>query len=214
MREFWLKDEKNAINMLLPVSLPSYEIDYGNDIETISASNVGDINIAGHRKLSTVVLKCFFPENEYVFSNKTLNSAVEYVNVIKKWVDDKAIVRFIISDGVSTKINEQYYIESIVYSEDGQSNGDINYTITLREFRKMQAKKASSSAASENSKRDSAKSEAKSKKYTVVAGDNLSKISRKMYGDASKWKKIYDANKALIGKNPNIIFPGQTYSIP
>lgn len=210
MREFWLKDDKNAINLLLPVSLPSYEIDYGNDIETINSSNVGDINIAGHRKLSTVVLKCFFPENDYVFSNKTLNSAFDYVNVIKKWIDNKTVVRFIISDGISTKINEQYYIESIVYSEDGQSNGDINYSITLREFRKIQAKKATS----ENGKRDSAKSEAKSNKYTVVAGDNLSKISRKMYGDASKWKKIYDANKAVIGKNPNIIFPGQIYSIP
>ena len=45
-------------------------------------------------------------------------------------------------------------------------------------------------------------------------GDSLSAISRKMYGDASKWKKIYEANKGVIGKNPNLIYPGQKYTIP
>lgn len=215
MYEFWLKDEKNNIDLLLPVSLPSYDIDYGNDIETISSSNVGDINIAGHRKLSTVVLKCFFPQNEYIFSKQSESNAIDYVNIVKKWIDDKSIIRLIISDGTSTKINNQFYIESINYSEDGQSNGDINYSITLREYRQMQAKSIiSQSAIAVNKKRESVKTDPKSKKYTVVSGDNLSKISRKMYGDASKWKKIYDANKSVIGKNPNIIYPGQVYSIP
>lgn len=44
--------------------------------------------------------------------------------------------------------------------------------------------------------------------YTVKAGDTLSKISAKYYGDASKYTKIYEANKDRI-KNPNIIFEGQ-----
>ena len=42
----------------------------------------------------------------------------------------------------------------------------------------------------------------------------MSANSRKMYGDASKWKKIYEANKGVIGKNPNLIYPGQKYTIP
>ena len=49
--------------------------------------------------------------------------------------------------------------------------------------------------------------------YTVVAGDSLSKIAKKLYGDSSKWKKIYEANKDLI-KNPDLIHPGQTFKIP
>jgi uncharacterized protein YidB (DUF937 family) len=51
------------------------------------------------------------------------------------------------------------------------------------------------------------------KTYTVVAGDSLSKIAKKFYGDANKWKKIFEANKDLI-KNPDLIKPGQTFKIP
>ena len=46
------------------------------------------------------------------------------------------------------------------------------------------------------------------KVYTVKAGDTLSKISAKFYGDSSKYKKIFEANKDRI-KNPNMIYEGQ-----
>jgi len=49
--------------------------------------------------------------------------------------------------------------------------------------------------------------------YTVVAGDNLSKIAKNFYGDANKWKKIFEANRDII-KNPDLIKPGQTLKIP
>lgn len=35
-----------------------------------------------------------------------------------------------------------------------------------------------------------------------------------VYGKSAKWKKIYDANKKKIGKDPNRIFPGQELVIP
>lgn len=52
-----------------------------------------------------------------------------------------------------------------------------------------------------------------SEAYTVVAGDTLSKISKHFYGDASKWKDIWEANKAQI-KNPDLIQIGQVLTIP
>ncbi|WP_187262583.1 LysM peptidoglycan-binding domain-containing protein [Pontibacter beigongshangensis] len=50
--------------------------------------------------------------------------------------------------------------------------------------------------------------------YTVSSGDSLSKIAKKFYGDAGSWKKIYEANKATIGSNPDLIKPGQQFVIP
>ena len=47
----------------------------------------------------------------------------------------------------------------------------------------------------------------------VVAGDSLSKIAKREYGDASQWKKIHEANKDTI-KNPDLIHPGQTLRLP
>ena len=49
--------------------------------------------------------------------------------------------------------------------------------------------------------------------YTVAAGDSLSKISKKLYGDANQWKRIFEANRDQI-KNPDLIHPGQKLKIP
>lgn len=51
------------------------------------------------------------------------------------------------------------------------------------------------------------------KTYVVVKGDSLSKIAKREYGDASKWHRIYEANRDVI-KDPDLIYPGQELKIP
>ncbi len=51
------------------------------------------------------------------------------------------------------------------------------------------------------------------KKHVVVKGDSLSKIAKREYGDANKWRRIYEANKDHI-KDPDLIYPGQQLKIP
>jgi nucleoid-associated protein YgaU len=50
--------------------------------------------------------------------------------------------------------------------------------------------------------------------YVVKPGDSLSKISKDVYDNASRYKKIYEANKDVIGSNPDLIKPGQKLTIP
>lgn len=50
--------------------------------------------------------------------------------------------------------------------------------------------------------------------YTVQAGDTLSAIALKFYGDASQYMVIYEANKKLIGDDPDLIKVGQDLVIP
>lgn len=50
--------------------------------------------------------------------------------------------------------------------------------------------------------------------YTVAKGDSLSKIAKAHYGRLDKWRLIYEANKAVIGPNPDLIKPGQVLTIP
>jgi nucleoid-associated protein YgaU len=52
------------------------------------------------------------------------------------------------------------------------------------------------------------------KKHVVVKGDTLSGIAKKYYNDAGKYMKIYEANKDVIGSNPDLIKPGQELIIP
>jgi LysM repeat protein len=49
--------------------------------------------------------------------------------------------------------------------------------------------------------------------YTVRPGDTLSLISRHFYGTTSKWRWIYQANRAKIS-NPDSIFAGEKLTIP
>lgn len=51
------------------------------------------------------------------------------------------------------------------------------------------------------------------KYYTVVSGDNLSKISKAQYGDPNKYMVIFDANKPML-THPDKIYPGQVLRIP
>lgn len=57
------------------------------------------------------------------------------------------------------------------------------------------------------------KAEPESKMYTVKSGDSLSKIAKEMYGDASKYPVIFEANKPML-KDPDKIYPGQVLRIP
>ena len=49
--------------------------------------------------------------------------------------------------------------------------------------------------------------------YVVVQGDSLSKIAKREYGDADKWRQIFEANRDLI-KDPDLIHPGQKLRLP
>jgi len=49
--------------------------------------------------------------------------------------------------------------------------------------------------------------------HKVVAGDTLSKIALKYYGNGNDYMKIFEANKDKL-KDPNKIFPGQELIIP
>ncbi len=49
--------------------------------------------------------------------------------------------------------------------------------------------------------------------HEVVAGDTLSKIAAKYYGDPTMYMTIFDANKDML-TNPDLIKVGQKLRIP
>jgi NitT/TauT family transport system substrate-binding protein len=57
------------------------------------------------------------------------------------------------------------------------------------------------------------KASSTAQEYTIAAGDTLSMLALRYYGNAQKWPKIYEANKNTV-KNPHYIYIGQKITIP
>lgn len=60
---------------------------------------------------------------------------------------------------------------------------------------------------------ESGSSSTATKIVEVKPGDSLSKIAKREYGDANKWRLIFEANTDIL-KNPDLIHPGQKLKIP
>jgi nucleoid-associated protein YgaU len=55
---------------------------------------------------------------------------------------------------------------------------------------------------------------ASAESYVVKPGDTLRSIAEDRYGDASQWPRIYDANRDVIGPDPDALNAGTTLTIP
>lgn len=208
MKEFWLKNELNKQYLRLPVTPSNFNISKGNRIEVVNITELGDLNIVGTTTLGTLKIDSFFPANIYPFSLKdTINitNNYSYIDFFKDCITNKYILRFIIT---ATNINLEVVVEDINYGEN-DGTGDIYYTLTLREYRRVNPIKISTS--SPTTTRPSNPPKPAENKYTVKSGDTLWAISKKYYGDGSQYMKIANANNI---SNPNLIYPGQVLVIP
>jgi nucleoid-associated protein YgaU len=50
--------------------------------------------------------------------------------------------------------------------------------------------------------------------YEIQSGDTLATIAQQYYGDPSQWRRIYDANKDVIGDDPDKLKLGTKLTIP
>jgi nucleoid-associated protein YgaU len=52
------------------------------------------------------------------------------------------------------------------------------------------------------------------KTHVVKSGDTLTGLAKKYYGDPNKYMIIYEANKEVIGDDPDLIIDGTELIIP
>lgn len=129
-----------------------------------------------------------------------------YLERLEKWSDAGTVLRFIVSD---TPVNAAVILDPIRYREQDGTN-DIYCTIPLRGYRRCRRRPWSRKPPGTRPElwRPSRKNRTA---YTVQAGDTLSGIARRFYGDASLYGKLAAANGIC---NPNRIYPGQVLKLP
>ena len=151
------------------------------------------------------------------------NAPKYYHDILKDWKAKGTTLNIMVT---GYPINLDVHLKTYEVEPYG-GVGDMAYRIEFQEARditiKTTAVKSSTSSTTSSQKRPAKTSTT----YTIKKGDSLWKIAAmsKHYGDGSKWKKIYNANKSIIEKtakkygrsssnNGWWIYPGVKLTIP
>lgn len=203
LRKMILKSPKEE--MVLPVTPEAYKISHGQRVEIVNISGMGDIALAGLPTLCQVSLELLLPTTARSYANGTPQDPEWYLWHWRMWVDEGTVLRFIVTD---TYINLPVLIEDFTDGEADGSN-DRRCTLTLREYRSVEVKQTNT--ATGNAVREAEMAPETARQYTVAAGDCLSAISRRFYGEASLYGRLAAYNGI---KNANLIYPGQVVRLP
>ena len=195
--------------------------------ETITLLNEGEINFLRVPGLTEIVVPFTLP------MLSAARSPEYYLGILEKLKTDKRTTRFIMvrrsPNGRSLyDTNMKVSVEDFNIVEEAKEGLDVSVDVNLKQWRaygtktftvekpaakkKKPAAKKKKATVSVKKERD-ASTAPKTKTYTVKKGDTLWAIASKYYGSGAQYTKIYKANTDKIS-NPNLIYPGQVFTIP
>lgn len=211
-RKIELSAGNRSDKIILPVNPAEVQITMPQLNQQQTLLNMGSVNLKGNRDLVTATLSSFFPGKRSPFYRHAKMTPKRYKEKLQNWKDGKETVRLIITDmGVNLAMLIDKFECTVREGTD-----DLEYSIELSEYRELNVPAVSmtTKVRADTGLKDRPSEQTAAKTYTVVSGDSLWKIAKRLYGDGAQYTKIYEANKGVIGGNPNLIYPGQVYTIP
>lgn len=201
----------------LPVLPEKVAISYGSKNESLQVCGVGEVTVMQDSSAAAIQFSSFFPKQ--YFSGCKMKNIPDPQKAVKKILSMKESgkpVRFTVTG--KAKVSMYSTIESFEVHEQGGDPGTIYYTLKLKEYREAAVRKLNvdlgSGKANLSSGNGRTDNTTQGQSYTVVSGDCLWNIAKQFYGNGSMYTVIYDANREVIGDNPNLIYPGQVLTIP
>lgn len=212
---------------LLPVTPDRLQIKINNANKMLTLINEGEINILKNAKLTDIEFECSIPQvkHPYAVYKSGFKDASYFLDYFEELKTSKKPFQFIVcrqmpSGNKLFNTNIKVSLEDYKITEDAREGFDLTVKVSLKQYREYGTKTvnitiaASKPKASVGATRETNNSPSSSQTYTVVKGDCLWNIAKKFYGDGSKYTVIYDANRGVVGGNPNLIYPGQVLTIP
>lgn len=216
-------------NCLLPVTPDKIQIKINNNNKTVNLINEGEINILKKAGLTDVEFECEIPqvEHSYAVYKSGFKSAGYFMDIFEELKNSQDPFQFIVCRRLPSgkkllNTNIKVSLEDYKITEEAKNGFDFQVKFSLKQYNDYGTKTVNISIAAEKPKasvepvRETANSPApaEAQTHTVVKGDCLWNIAKKFYGNGSKYTVIYNANKGVIGGNPNLIYPGQVLTIP
>lgn len=212
--------------VLFPVPPSKITLKVNGKNETVTLINEGEANILKAAGLTDVEFELLLPNVEYPFAvyPSKYRPAKFYLEKLEELKTKKKSFQYILTRRKPKKkkifdTNMTVSLEDYSIVDDAGEGFDITVKVKLKQYKEFTTKtctidislpkpQASMQQSRETSNAPSGGT------YTVVSGDCLWKIAKQFYGDGGKWSIIYNANKSVIGGNPNLIYPGQVLTIP
>ena len=199
--------------IIIPVLPSKLKVTSAGDNDTDTVLGLGEVLILRQKRLRTVSWDSFCPAHSAPYAPGVITPPLELIRAIQTARDALQPVRLLIT-GTDLDINVRMGIESFDYEERSGELGDLYYSIKLSEWKDYSPRRIVLQEPTAKDPSRAGQPNGMPKTYTVVKGDCLWYIAKRFYGKGGEWPKIYSANKAIIGGNPNLIYPGQVFTIP
>lgn len=217
--EIYITNLETNDRLQLPMLPTEVRGTIANKFASYSIIKNGDVRIPTGTSLDTYTWQAQFPgtkrkKDPYIRGWTAPKECDKFMRSLKATNGKPVKARLLITE---THINLDVYLQTYSPTESG-GYGDITYNVTFIRAKKIEVSKSSKTAQplknSPAANSEQRTSPPAAKTYTVVKGDCLWKIAQKFYGAGAQYTKIYEANKGVIGSNPNLIYPGQVFTIP
>lgn len=213
---------------LLPVTPEKIQIKINSQNKTINLINEGEINLLKRPGLTEIEFDCEIPQVRYPYAvyKSGFQRAEYFMGFFEQLKISRKPFQFIVCRRMPSgkqllNTNIKVSLEDYKITESAKNGFDLTVKINLKQWRDYGTKKvniviAEKAEASVEPARETVNSPTPpaAQTYTVVKGDCLWNIAKKFYGSGAKYTAIYDANRSVIGGNPNLIYPGQVLTIP
>ncbi len=199
---------------MLPTEI---SVKLANQFGSYTILDIGEVKIPSGTSLDTISWNGIFPGEKrkdapYVLEWQDPKAIYHWIDNLKAQHGKPVKARLLITE---TPINCDVYLSNFTGTPTG-GYGDINYSLALIQAKDISISTETAQPEPLNNKAEAAERTApkQAETYTVTSGDSLWKIAQQVYGKGSDYPRLFEANKGVIGSNPNLIYPGQVLTIP